>query len=177
MKPPEYIETDHLVLRVPVLEDAGAIFRNYAQDPDVTRYLIWQPHVRIEQTQEFLLSCVSAWQADKRFPYVITEIGKEIAIGMIEVRLDGYKAEVGYVLGREYWGKGYMTEALRVVIKWCLDQPEIYRIWAVCDVENIASARIMEKAGMHREGLLRRAIFHPNISNEPRDSYIYSITR
>jgi [ribosomal protein S5]-alanine N-acetyltransferase len=177
MKPPESIVTDRLLLRAPVMKDAEDIFQTYAQDPEITRYLIWRPHTRIEQTQEFVAGCIQAWQEEKRFPYVITESNDDHAIGMIELRLENLKADVGYVLGREYWGKGYVTEALRAVVNWCLSQPEIYRVWAVCDVDNIVSARVMEKVGMRCESILRRGVLHPNISDEPRDCYLYSITK
>jgi RimJ/RimL family protein N-acetyltransferase len=70
-----------------------------------------------------------------------------------------------------------MTEALKTLIAWALKQEEIYRIWAVCDVDNLASARVMEKAGMQLEGILRRWSVHPNISAEPRDSCCYAIVK
>jgi RimJ/RimL family protein N-acetyltransferase len=70
-----------------------------------------------------------------------------------------------------------MTEALSEVAHWALRQPEIFRISAVCDVENIASARVMEKAGLIREGLLRRWLVHPNISDKPRDCFAYAKAR
>jgi RimJ/RimL family protein N-acetyltransferase len=56
-------------------------------------------------------------------------------------------------------------------------QNAIYRVWATCDVENLASAHVLEKAGMQKEGILRRYILHPNISPEPRDSYCYSVIK
>jgi ribosomal-protein-alanine N-acetyltransferase len=70
-----------------------------------------------------------------------------------------------------------MTEVLTEVVNWALNQPGIFRTGAVCDVENIGSARVMEKAGLFREGLLRRWLMHPNISDEPRDCFIYARTR
>ncbi len=177
MKPPECIETERLVLRMPVPADAESIHRNYAQDPEITRYLIWRPNTSVEQAKEFVAGSMTAWQGEHRFPYVITLKGEDPAIGMIELRLDGFKAELGYVIGRAWWGKGYMTEAARALIDWSLARPEIYRVWAVCDVDNVASRRVMEKAGMQREGLLRRAIYHPNASPEPRDCYVYAIVK
>jgi hypothetical protein len=53
----------------------------------------------------------------------------------------------------------------------------IFRVWALCDVDNLASARVMEKVGMQREGILRRWILHPNLSDEPRDVYCYSVVK
>ena len=80
-------------------------------------------------------------------------------------------------MSKIYQGKGYMTEAARAIIHWAFQQPTIYRVYATTGVDNIASQRVMEKAGMQREGLLRKYIVHPNISDEPRDSYMYAIVR
>jgi ribosomal-protein-alanine N-acetyltransferase len=96
---------------------------------------------------------------------------------MIEIRLDKFRADFGYGIARQYWGYGYTTEAAKIVIQWALEQESIYRVWAICDVENVASTRVMDKAGMQKEGILRRFMLHPNISTEPRDCYCYSIVK
>jgi RimJ/RimL family protein N-acetyltransferase len=70
-----------------------------------------------------------------------------------------------------------MTEAVRACIQWALGQPGVYRVYATVDTENIPSQRVLEKAAMQREGLLRRESLHPNISPEPRDCYMYSIVK
>jgi [ribosomal protein S5]-alanine N-acetyltransferase len=62
--------------------------------------------------------------------------------------------ELGYALARAYWGRGFATEAGTAVVAWALERPEIHRVWAVCDAENVASARMLEKLGMRREGPL-----------------------
>ena len=72
MIPPQRIETERLVLRKPRREDVPAIFEGWAQDQEVTRYLTWRPHERIEQTQEFLQRCLSSWEHHTRFPYMLT---------------------------------------------------------------------------------------------------------
>lgn len=177
MQPPETIETTRLYLRAPRLEDAEAIFEQYAQDADVTRYLTWRPHETIETTRAFLRRCLAVWQEGTSFPLSIIRKEDDRLVGMIEIRVDGHKAEAGYGLARRYWGNGYMAEALAAVAAWALRQPQIYRVGAVCDVDNLASARVMEKAGMQREGILRRWIIHPNQSDEPRDCYCYALTR
>jgi RimJ/RimL family protein N-acetyltransferase len=86
-------------------------------------------------------------------------------------------AEIGYVLARVHWGKGYMTEAATALRDWAFNQPEIFRVYATTSVDNIGSRRVMEKIGMTREGLMRRYIIHPNVSSEPVDSYLYAIVR
>jgi RimJ/RimL family protein N-acetyltransferase len=87
------------------------------------------------------------------------------------------KWELGFVLARRYWDQGYMTEAMKAVMDWALRRGDVYRVWAVCDIDNLASARVMEKAGMQREGVLKRWSVHPNISAEPRDSYCYAVVK
>lgn len=159
------------------MEDAEAIFSHYAQDPEVTKYLKWRPSTRIEETQEFLRICHSAWEEGRSFQWAIVRKEDDRLMGMVEFRVDDHRWELGYVLARSYWGNGYMTEAIKVLVDWALKQDKIYRIWAVCDIENIASARVMEKVGMRREGILRRWSMHPTVSDQPRDSYCYAIVK
>jgi RimJ/RimL family protein N-acetyltransferase len=177
MKMPEQIETERLLLRKPRPDDAHAIFEGWAQDQEVTRYLTWRPHQRVEETQEFVQSCLTAWEQETRFPYVITlkESGK--VIGMIDPRIEGSKVGIGYGSGRAHWGKGYVPEATGAIIEWTFQQPSIYRVYATTDVDNIASRRVLEKVGMQCEGILRKYILHPNLSDVPRDSYMYAITK
>lgn len=175
---PSEIKTSRLALRPPRREDAEAIFNAYAQDAEVCRYLIWLPHKSIVETENFLQHAMAAWETKTRFPYVITQREDDRLLGMIDLRLDAYKADVGYVLAREFWNKGFMSEALRAVMDTAFTLENVYRVGALCDVDNTASARVMEKAGMAREGLLRRYSLHPNINpKEPRDVYVYAKTR
>jgi len=177
MNAPEIIQSERLNLRVPRLEDASGIFAAWTQDPDVTRYLTWEPHKHLSETEASLERCSRVWEAGTNFPYVITFIKQDVPVGMIEIHLRGFILEIGYALARPEWGKGFMTEAVRKVVEFGLSQPDIYRLQGFCDVENIASARVMEKAGMIYEGMLRRYVIHPNISNTPRDVFLYAIVK
>ena len=95
--------------------------------------------------------------------------------GAFELRRpEPHRLDFGY---RTFWGQGLMTEALTEVADWALRQDGIWRIGGGTDVENLASARVMEKAGLTREGILRRWIMHPNISPEPRDWVSYAKVR
>jgi RimJ/RimL family protein N-acetyltransferase len=177
MKMPEQFRTDRLLLRIPRMNDATSIFEGWAQDTQVTRYLTWRPHERIEQTEEFVQGCLRAWETEIRFPYMITLNDDGQVIGMIDPRIEGPKVGIGYGLARVHWGKGYMPEATRAIINWAFQQPTIYRVYATTDLENIASQCVLEKVGMQCEGILRKYILHPNISDVPRDSYMYAITK
>jgi RimJ/RimL family protein N-acetyltransferase len=70
-----------------------------------------------------------------------------------------------------------MTEAARVVVEWALSCPDVYRVWATCDVDNVASARLLEAVGMQREGVLRRWLVHPNVGDAPRDALCYALVK
>ncbi len=177
MTPPESFQTERLILRVPALRDARAIFEEYARDGAVTRYLTWRPHRSITDAAEFLTKCFFMRQEKIAFPYAITLRESAKLIGMIELRFEECRMDIGYVLAAAYWNRGYMTEAVRAVISWGLDQNGIYRVWAYCDTENFPSARVLEKAGMQREGVLRRWMVLPNLSETPRDCYAYSIVK
>jgi [ribosomal protein S5]-alanine N-acetyltransferase len=177
MKPPERFETERLILRKPRMDDAPAIFTAYAQDLEVTYYMTWRPHKNIEETYGIVDRMLKYWEDGSAYSFAITVKDADSVIGMIAMHPDDFKVEIGYVLVRLYWGKGIVTEAARAITNWLLDQPDIYRVFATCDTENLASARVMEKVGMKREGILRRNTIRFNISDEPRDSFIYSIVK
>jgi ribosomal-protein-alanine N-acetyltransferase len=177
LRPSETMETQRLILRRPRPEDAPLIFERYHQDTEASRYLRWRPASAIDQTNAFLQRCQAAWESGETFPLVITLKGDNRPIGMIELRPKGHSVEIAYVLARAYWNRGYVRKAVRTVVDWVLNQPSVYRVWAVCDVENAASARVLEKAGFQREGILRRWSIHPNVSSEPRDCFCYAIIK
>jgi ribosomal-protein-alanine N-acetyltransferase len=176
MTPPEIFTTERLRLRSPRRSDAKAIFTSYAHDPEVTRYLTWTPHRTVEETRQFVTRCVNGWQTGTEYTWLIC-LSDDTVIGCITLRMDRWKADVGYGLARAFWGRGYATEALRALAAWTLQQPEIFRLWAVCDVENRASARVMEKVGMQKEGVLRKWIRHPNRDEAPRDCLSYALVK
>ena len=171
---PDEIHTLRLHLRAPRMEDAHAIFQSYAQDPEVSRYLVWTPHATEAATQAFIASCIGSWSNCDHQPYVIAERDTDLAIGMADVRMHGTTVELGYVLARAHWGKGFMPEAVRSLTAAALETPRVYRVQANCDTENIASQRALEKAGFMREGRLDRYMVHPNLSPQPRACYLYA---
>jgi ribosomal-protein-alanine N-acetyltransferase len=169
--------TARLALRPIAPEDAGPILATYAQDREVTRFLTWRPHRNRGETEAYIAQCLAKPPNVAR-TYVLVDQQNHSLRGALHLRRgDGPHLEVGYVLARTCWGQGLMTEALTEVVAQTLTRPSVLRIGAVCDVDNIASARVMEKAGLAREGLLRRWHIHPNISDEPRDCFSYARAR
>ena len=170
-------ETQRLIIRKPVIEDAEDIFRNYAQDPDVTKYLIWRPHARVEVTRDWVQYCIDSFDPEKQLPFVIWHKAEQQTIGMVDFSIHDFRVHFGYVLAKAYWNKGIMTEAAKPVVEMLLARKGIYRIEAVHDVDNPASGRVMQKLGMEYEGILKRYSLHPNISQIPRDCRIYAVVK
>lgn len=82
--------------------------------------------------------------------------------------------QFGYCLARDAWGRGYATEAAKAFVETVFANPAIYRIQAFCDIENTASARVLEKIGLSHEGTLRRYMVLPNMGEAPRDMHCYA---
>ena len=174
---PETFRTPRLFLRPIAMADAGPIFTAYSRNPEVTQFLIWRPHRTRRDIEAYIRACLETPPHRAR-TYVLVGRKDSVIRGCLDLRqADRHRLEFGYVLDRAFWGKGLMTEALTEIVRWGLAQPAIFRISAVCDVENLGSARVMEKSGLVREGLLKRYLIHPSISNEPRDCFSYARVR
>ena len=174
LRPPAAFATARLHARIPRGEDGPAVFASYASDPEVTRYLTWRAYERVEPLNVFLRESISHWEkGEGPFAWLLSLKGSDQPIGSIGLTFEpGGKALFGYVLARKFWRHGFAAEALRYLVDWSLSQPTIFRAWAYCDVENPASVRVMEKAGMVREGILRRWHVAPNLGPEPRDCVV-----
>lgn len=175
---PEKFFTDRFLVRRILPSDADAIFAGWATDPEVTKYLTWRPHTDLSQTQEAAERSDREWEVGSTFPAVICrrDAPSEL-VGRIDARPVGPRVSYGWLIRRDHWGQGIASEVLLWAVAHALSHPTIYRTEAACDVMNVASARVMEKAGMSPEALLRRYLFHPNLSNEPRDALLYSKVR
>jgi ribosomal-protein-alanine N-acetyltransferase len=172
---PTTFETPRLLARLPVPADSARIFASYASKPEVSRYMVWRPHVELATSEAFVADCIAAAGAGTRWPYVLCErSAPDVVIGMLEARPVAHKIDLGYVLAPSAWGRGYMPEAISVFSARALEVREVFRVQAFCDVENIASQRALEKAGFLREGRHERFFVHPNVAAEPRPCYMYA---
>ncbi|MCR9175834.1 MAG: GNAT family N-acetyltransferase [Alphaproteobacteria bacterium] len=173
---PERMALDGLVLRRLRIGDEDAIFETYAADPDVCRWLGIKRLPNVENARGFVLRMQEAWESGSEYAYAMVETDDRL-FGVISVRIDITTGTFGYVLARSHWGHGHASRALSALADLVLDQPDIWRVQAHCAVENPASARVMEKAGMSREGLLRRYVINPNVALTPTDAYLYAKVR
>jgi RimJ/RimL family protein N-acetyltransferase len=171
------IETSEFILREPTPADASLIFHSYAQDHDVTKYMTWQPHKDISETLNFLQKCIILWHENKEFNMVVMQKKTQQIVGMIRIAPQGNTASIGYVLAKRYWNKGYATHLLHELIAYLFQKTDLTFIQSFCDIDNIASARVMEKAGMKKKGILPEYILHPNRSPKPVDVFLYEAKR
>lgn len=170
------LETKDLTLRPLRRKDAEDIFR-YASDPEVARYVLWDPHRSASETRAWIVSLLR--QARMGYPtswaIVPRETGKVIGtIGFVWYSAENRSAELGYSLSREYWNRGYATQALAAVAEECFRSLPVNRLEAQHDVRNPASGRVMEKCGFRREGILRSRILN---KGEYIDVALYSLLR
>ena len=168
------METERLLLRPIGVEDSAAVFETYANDPQITRFATWVPHATVAETQRYLQACEIAWREGTAFPWAILRKSDGKLIGSAELRIDDHKAEIGYLIARSLWGQGYASEAARALVDWAFAQPDIFRVWATCDAENLASARVLEKAGLVFEGRIQRWLRRPGLHGAPRDVLFYA---
>lgn len=174
--PPLHIETHRLILRPAVRGDAESIFR-YAGSPAVTCFTDFARHTSLRDSEAFALECERAWDSGTAAPWAIVLKATREFIGAIELRMRPPKADFGYVLNEAFWGHGYATEAATAVVNWAIAQPSIYRVWATCDPDNRASARVLEKAGLLYEARLENWVARPQRGQAAGPSLIYGIIR
>lgn len=169
------IETPRLLIRDFVPGDWKAI-NEYASDSIVVRFMPWGPNTP-SQTKSYIRRVRLAGQKKPRtgFELAVVLKSENRLIGGCGIRVKNpslKEGDLGYVFNRLYWGKGYATEATRALIQFGFSKLKLHRIWATCDTHNKASAQVLKKAGMKREGLLRQNVFQKGAW---RDSYLYAI--
>ncbi len=170
------LETERLILRKYTLEDTKEIFDNWASDSQVTEYLTWEAHKSLEFTESRVKEWVNDYKNNNKYNWgIVFKEAKNQLVGSITVVKqdeDLEKVEIGYCIGKDFWGKGIVTEALEVLIKFFFEEVKANRIEALFDTENVGSGKVMAKCGMKYEGTLRQAFKN---NKGIRDTSIYSI--
>ncbi|MDQ3927596.1 MAG: GNAT family N-acetyltransferase [Chloroflexota bacterium] len=170
------LETKRLRLRGLRMEDATYVYE-YASDPEVARYVMFEPHQSLGESRAYLERVLSRPPGSGSINLGMEHRATGKLLGRIVLFLDSERdarGELAYALNRSYWGQGYTTEAARVVIDHGFRHLPLHRIQATCFPENEASARVLEKAGMSYEGTLRQYML---IKGKYQDLKMYSILR
>ena len=175
MARPIKLKTSRLVLRPFELSDAPDVFA-YAQDPDWAPFLPVPSPYTYRDAEEFVaVSFLADWESHPRF--AITLHGTVIGSMNIRVDLRNGAAEIGYAIGREYWGQGITAEACNALLDWAFEEYDLARICAKAELENSQSLRVMEKLGMQREGITRSVGPSDRDPNTRENTVTYAILR
>ncbi len=155
------LETDRLILRRYVNEDAAAMYKNWASDSEVTKFLMWQPHSSKEVSQGITEEWVKLYSNENYYHWaiVLKENGDEPIgdIAVVEMKENISTVHIGYCIGRAWWHKGITSEALKAVMDFLFDEADVNRIESRHDPRNPHSGGVMKKCGMKYEGTLRSA--------------------
>ncbi|HNZ83607.1 MAG: GNAT family N-acetyltransferase [Sedimentibacter sp.] len=171
------IETDRLLLRKFKLSDAEEMYKNWANDDNVTRYITWPTHKDIEETRRVVEGYVNDSARDNYYHWciVLKETNEAVgSIGAFRLYDDLKLFEIGYCIGKKFWNKGITTEAMKALIKFFFEEVGVNRIEARHDVKNPASGRVMIKSGLKFEGILRQA---GKTNNGINDMAVYAILK
>lgn len=170
------LETSRLLLR-PFRESDFPDVHAYASDPEVVRHMEWGPNTA-DQTRTFLEEAIAGASAPldrwKSLDLAVQLRGGERVIGSCALHRDGSTcgdAALGYCFHKAYWARGYATEAAAALLAFAFREIGLHRVYATCSPENAASARVLEKIGMTREGHLRENLV---ARGRRRDSLLFA---
>jgi ribosomal-protein-alanine N-acetyltransferase len=170
---PELI-TSRLLLRPFTVEDAPAV-AHYCGDRDIARMTASIPHPYDESMAlEWIAGHQLAFKQGQAATFAVTgrENGELVGAIGIHINKPHRSAETGYWIGKPFWNRGYATEALKAVIAYGFERAQLHRIFARHMTKNPASGRVMQKAGMSYEGILRESLYRDDAYE---DAAVYSI--
>ena len=152
------LKTQRLTLRKFTLDDANAMFHNWASDPEVTKFITWPAHADEGISRMVIESWVKEYDRDDYYQWAIEFEGEPIgSISVIYSDAKTCKSEIGYCIGRNWWHRGITSEALAAVIELLFKEVGVNRIQARHDANNPHSGGVMRKCGMKFEGTLRQS--------------------
>ena len=149
------IETSRLILRRAIREDAEPMFRNWASDPEVTKFLTWPAHSSIAVSEMVIGSWLQEYEKENYYQWMIVLKELDEPIGSISVVRQNDRveeAEIGYCIGSPWWHRGIVSEALAAVMEYLFTEVGMNRVAARHDPNNPHSGGVMRKCGMKYEG-------------------------
>jgi RimJ/RimL family protein N-acetyltransferase len=169
------LETDRLILRIFETTDLESMHR-YRSLPQVFRYVVSDPKSR-KATANFIKYAIAVRKKKPVLNYIWAVVSKKTGnlIGDCNlpiINLDQKEACLGYTLNPDFWNQGYATEITKKLIEFGFSQLKLHRIFATCDAKNVASSKVLLKAGMQWEGTFRKNILQ---KGKWRDTHQYAI--
>jgi [ribosomal protein S5]-alanine N-acetyltransferase len=170
------IDASRVSLRWISAKDTDAFFAIYSH-PEVMRYWSTPPLADREAASNLIEKIHEDWKRRIILKWGIALRSDDQLIGSItlfNLSFPHHRAEIGYALAHEYWGHGYMNEALMALLKYAFESLDLHRIEADVDPRNDASIRTLEKLGFQREGILRERW---QINGGIQDALFYGLLR
>lgn len=169
------IYTERLMLREYIIDDYKEA-HSYLSDPEVLKYMEFSPTTE-EQSRDYVNRFLNFQKQEPRIyiKFVVILKTDNCIIGECGLLMPNYKhktAELVYRFNKDYWGKGYATEAAKAILNFGFYQLSLHRIDATCDIRNSASSKVIDNIGMQKEGCLRE---HKWVKEWWRSSFLYSI--
>jgi len=168
------ITTTRLILRKPRPEDADAFYAVYSNQ-EAMRYWSTPPHVDIKETNKVIENSIRGWETKDYYDFSIELTEDNQVIGkaaLHNIHKSSRRAEVGYLLSPDYWGQGYMKEAMTALIEHAFETLELRRLEADIDPENAASRLLLERLGFRKEGELKERW---EIGGKITDSHLFGL--
>ena len=170
------ITTPRVILRWISEDDIDSLYEIFS-DPQVMRYWSTAPLSNREAAADLQREVAAGNESEKMFKWGLALRNSNTLVGtttLFNLNLENGRAELGYALGRGYWGKGYMNEALKALVSHCFEVMGLRRLEADVDPRNAASIHTLERLGFQREGFLRER-WHVN--GEIQDALFYGLLR
>jgi ribosomal-protein-alanine N-acetyltransferase len=173
---PIIISTDALTLRFLSEADLPAAYDIFSH-PEVMRYWSYAPWTDRSQAERWLINIQKGYRSGDAFQLGIERRADHILLGtcsIFQFHVASRRAEIGYALGRPYWGLGYMNQALRALLRYAFQTRDLNRLEADIDPRNVASAKTLERLGFQKEGHLRERWI---VNDEISDTHLYGLLR
>ncbi len=167
----EVLTGRRVILRAPAIEDAEPLFERITSDPEVSRYMSWRRHRDVDETRRVITEMFNVG-GETTWLIELRDGGGPIGVCGWR-RPQPHIIDFGYFLGRRWWRRGFMTEAVQLLLDKAQRDPTVYRVTAHCHVDNIGSAAVLERSGLTFEGRMARYAVLPNLSDEPQDCLLF----
>jgi RimJ/RimL family protein N-acetyltransferase len=151
------------------LADAPIIFEAWGRQPENFTHLTARVFAEVSDAQAYI---AGLFQTPESSAFHILEPAGDV-VGIVKAAVLGHRAQVGYVVSKPFWGRGFATSAVQQLVAILEASPTISRIWATCALDNAASARVLEKSGFHREAILKKWVTYPAKGGVAFDNYSY----